>query len=77
MHTQRTKQCFLVPLEMSQEFPSCVTGAAEYALDSGKGLILQIIRHNCRAQVIAYCSKASAAGAVCDHDLRKPCRTCT
>ena len=41
-HAQRTKQGFLAPLKVSQKFSSCVTGAAKYALDRGKGLILQI-----------------------------------
>ena len=41
MCTNGTKESFLVPLEVSQKFPSCVTGAAKYALDSGKGLVLQ------------------------------------
>ena len=41
MCTMCTKESFLVPLEMSQKLPSCVTGAAKYALDSCKGLVLQ------------------------------------
>lgn len=54
----RTKKSFLVPLEVSQELSSCVTGAAKYALDSGQGLILQIL-----CPRLVTCSKASAVVA--------------
>lgn len=38
---RHTKESFLVPLEVCQELSSCVSGAAKYALDRGKGLTLR------------------------------------